>query len=94
MDAYIDFCRNMWTLLTAIIQTAPDVVSAIWSNSALRQWICDSIADSPWSVYLIAFAILSLGGGIALTKREQRQLRRAADTFCTVRDISRWFWQK
>lgn len=94
MDAYINFCRNMWTLLTAIIKTVFDLINAIWSNSALRQWICDSIAESPWPVYLIAFAILSLGGGIALTKRDRRQLWRAADTFCTVRDMSRWFRQK
>ena len=94
MDSFINFCYSMWDLCIAVIQTLCEIAEYVWSNSALRQWICDSIADSPWPVYLIAFAILSLGGGIALTKRDRRQLWHVADTFCTVRDMNRWFRQK
>lgn len=74
MDAFLNFCLSMLRLFIAAIQTLFEVVQYFWSNSELRQWICDSIAESPWPVYLVALVILSLGGGVVLTKGERRQV--------------------
>ena len=94
MVAFFDFCHGVFTLFITVIQTMFEIVECIWSNPELRQWLCDSIAESPLPLFIIVFVAVSLGGGISLNKSECRQLWRAADTFCTARDISRWFRQK
>ena len=94
MEAYIDFCRSMWVLLIAAIDVIFEAAKFVVSNPELRQWICDSIADSPVPVFLLLLMILVASGWYDPAQHELRKIWRAADTFCTARDISRWFRQK
>lgn len=94
MDALINFGHSLWTLFIAAGQALFEIAQCVWSNAELCQWICDEIADSPLVIYVIAAFVITGLGGLALTKREQRQIRHAAEFFCDARDFTRWLRRK
>ena len=94
MEATINFCLSMLRLLIASIEVLFEIAKSVLSNPELRQWICDSIVDSPVPVFLLLLMILVASGWYDPAQHELRKIWRAADTFCTARDISRWFRQK